>query len=702
MAVTAISVGSTTTLAAESESGPAFVKKPMVIGLYGLPGSGKSTLLNQVKLALDHRKFDFYEGSEVISANVIGGLTAFAKLDEQEKRFVRERAITSVAEACLARSRAAFVAGHCMFWAEDEVEGKVVATASDFRVFTQIIYLEVPAPVILEHRLGDTHRQRKSTSAAHLERWQRVEIDHLRGLCRDHGILFSTVPQHSDPLQYILKLVRCFEQTNASCASNLAIAKVKAALPGKELAETVLVVDADKTLAGEDAGSMYWHAVHGSKQLLSYVCPLETLFSGPLGYSESAFRQATLLYEESANEGNFEILCEKIATSITIHPEFRTLLQLVCSHGHIRVIVLTCGIRRVWQLVIDQAGLTENIEVVGGGRIVDEIVITPEIKAQVVTTLQKEAGLYVWAFGDSPLDLPMLEVADRSIIVSGDIRTRSRSMENALRDAIEKRGLCAQQVLLPPHAVPRLDTEKLPLLAFSDRHFLEAILCRRSAHVFATVLESARTKSNLVHATDMNAAKLLMSPTRDASIAGVALRKAHKEVGKFLAVNFLTERIGIEEFDVPHVQGHQTTGFRLANESRTTIIALMRGGEPMAFGVNEVFPRAMFLHASCSEDIKDHHLTNQKNVILVDSVVNSGKSMMEFLRHVFRLKKDLANIVVLAGVVQEEAVASGHALREMMEQHQITIVALRVSSNKFTGSKNSDTGNRLFNTTHLA
>ncbi|KAM3520368.1 hypothetical protein MY4038_009448 [Beauveria bassiana] len=703
MAPTTTPQMSTGTVPTEIRSGPVFDRKPMVIGLYGLPGSGKSTLMNQIKLQVNHENFVFYEGSELISNIVTGGLAAFARLGEQEKRQVREQAIISVAKVCLTQNCTALVVGHYMFWPEDEMEGNVVATASDFRVYTHIIYFDVTVPAILERRLSDTHRQRPPVSAAHLQQWQRAEIDQLRHLCRQHCILFSTVPQHYDPLPFILKLVRHFERTNASCNLALVTTKVKAALVGEERAETVLVVDADKTLAGEDAGSMFWQAANGSSQKLPNTCPLKSLFSSPLGYSEAAFRQATLLYEEAANDADFETLCERLASSITIHPEFISLFQRVCSRGHVRVVVLTCGIRRVWQVVLEKAGFGDSIKVVGGGRILDEVVITPQIKAQVVSSLRKQSGLYVWAFGDSPLDLPMLEAADKSIIVSGDIRNRSRSMEDALREAIDTRGFCPRQVLLPPHVAPRLNATKLPLLAFSDPGFVEAVLYTRGTETNTIVSKSVSTYScTVVHATDTGAAKLLMSPTRDASVAGITLRKAHENAGKFLALQFLTEIIGVEEFSVPHVQGHQIAGFCLAHELQTTIVALMRGGEPMAFGINEAFPKAMFLHAFSPESIKDYHLDNQKNLILVDSVVNSGKSIMDFLRHVTRLKQDLSNIIVVAGVVQEEAVADGRALRAMMEQHRVRLVTLRVSSNKFTGTKTTDTGNRLFNTTHLA
>ncbi|OAQ99316.1 hypothetical protein LLEC1_05493 [Akanthomyces lecanii] len=694
---------SSSSLASDFDSTRVSEKKPLVIGLYGLPGSGKSTLINRMKLELELNNFDFYEGSELISTIVTGGLAAFQGLDQEDKRLVRQRAIASVAEDCLAQQRAAMVAGHYMFWPQGDLGGDVVATATDFHVYTHIIYLDIPAHTILERRKRDVHRHRPMASAAHLQQWQRAEIDQLRDLCRQHSVLFSVVPKHTDKFAFVLKLLRHFEQTKASCNFDFVLNKVEAALFGQDRAGAVLVIDADKTLSGDDAGYMYWQALHRSGHGATYTCPLTSLFSGPLGYSEAAFRQATLLYEESANDEEFEALCERLATSITIHPEFMTLFQLVRSHSHLRAIVLTCGIRRVWQLVLNKAGLGHMIKVIGGGRILDEVVVTPKIKGEIVSSLRKHTGLYVWAFGDSPLDLPMLEAANRSIVVSGDAQNRSRTMDDALRDAMDTRGLCSLQVLLPPHATPRLDTRKLPVIAFSDPDFLEAVVRRRKTDNYASAPMAARTCGwTLVHATNTTAAKLLMSPTRDASVAGPRLRKAHEEVGKFLGLHCLSEVIGVEEFDIPHVQGHRVAGFRLADESQTTIVALMRGGEPMAFGINEAFPRAMLVHAHCPEDIKLHHAQTQKNLILVDSVVNSGKSIVEFLQHVSRLKKDLKNIVVVAGVVQEETVAGGHALREMLEQNRIKMVALRVSSNKFTGTKATDTGNRLFNTTHLA
>lgn len=121
----------------------------------------------------------------------------------------------------------------------------------------------------------------------------------------------------------------------------------------------------------------------------------------------------------------------------------------------------------------------------------------------------------------------------------------------------------------------------------------------------------------------------------------------------------------------------------------------------MAFGISDVFPQAMFIHASSPEDVRMHHVQGQSNAILVDSVVNSGKSVIEFIKRVARLEPNI-NITVVAGVVQSETVVQGHIFEKVMRRHGAGSIALRISGNKFTGTKTTDTGNRLFSTTHLA
>ncbi|XRM44288.1 hypothetical protein ABZX51_007435 [Aspergillus tubingensis] len=62
---------------------------------------------------------------------------------------------------------------------------------------------------------------------------------------------------------------------------------------------------------------------------------------------------------------------------------------------------------------------------------------------------------------------------------------------------------------------------------------------------------------------------------------------------------------------------------------------------------------------------------------------------------------DAVRVIVVAGVVQDQALKGGSAIRAVARSMEVTIVALRVSKNKYTGKGTTDTGNRLFNTTQL-
>jgi uracil phosphoribosyltransferase len=137
------------------------------------------------------------------------------------------------------------------------------------------------------------------------------------------------------------------------------------------------------------------------------------------------------------------------------------------------------------------------------------------------------------------------------------------------------------------------------------------------------------------------------------------------------------------------------------SENEILIVALMRGGEPMAFGVNEALPSAQFLHAKEPEYVTSAHLSGRSAVILVDSVINSGDTIMQFVEWIHETNPKIP-IVAMTGVLQEEAVKRLGEFHQGLPVYQpFTLVALRTSENKYTGKGGTDTGHRLFNTTYL-
>ncbi|KAK3905400.1 uracil phosphoribosyltransferase-domain-containing protein [Staphylotrichum tortipilum] len=668
---------------ATSTHAPAFgpEAKPVVIGLYGVPGSGKTTMLRYLRSRLGEAEFSFHEGSETIAALVSGGLAEFQSATPEERTRLRETAIESIAEESNSGGRSAVVTGHFMFWLEGDEAGQTVHTQRDLDIYTHVIYLDTPPETIAI--------------------WRRLDASgksELRRLCRNHGILFTAV-SHPAPEMTVAALAMDFrrhtEEYNLVCAK-AQLGAILDAHQSQDTLQTALVLDADRTLAAEDAGTLFCDMVTKSAPQHAENPKddrsLKTLFASPLGYTYKAFRQAMLLCEEQSGHAEFDTTCQEVASLVALYPEMLSLLKQAGQpehRDHVVAVVVTCGLRRVWELVLAKAGLSDTVKVVGGGRVLDKFVMTPEVKGALAAHLRDSHGLYVWAFGDSPLDLAMMHEAHQAVVVAGEAGSRRRTMDGALATAIAGSGLRARQWLAPSDAPARLNTGRLPLVRLGDAEFVNEVLRRRDA------------PSRIHHATNGNASKLLTTATRDARVSGPELRQAHGRVGWHLAISFLSDAIGVEEFDIPHVQGNMARGHRVRHERKTTIVALMRGGEPMALGVNDALPGAMFVHAKHPADLKLHHIRGQWAVLLVDSVVNSGKSIVDFVQRIRGVDRTIS-IVAVVGVVQAQSILLEGLLGQALHQDKaLTLVALRFSENKFTGRGIIDTGNRLFNSTHL-
>ena len=664
-------------------------EKPIIVGIYGISGCGKSYLSQQLKRELGEDGFAFYEGSDVIS-KLTDGLDEFKSMGKNEQDKYREQAITKIQEQCTDSRKVGIVVGHYMFWSEGETDAQVIWTESDGKAFTHIIYLDVEGSTVDRQRRGDEPRKRDEVSIEHLDNWRNKERDELRNVCREHRILFSSIsPKLPNPvlLSKALPLVRDFQQHSEKTNMDHAEEALKTALStGESELANFLVLDGDKTLTSVDTGNMFWDEVCNREGRWSKECTAKAIHKGPLKFSHEAFRQVALLYEEAVTDDGFDGLCKIVADQVELYPEFISLLERVRDCKHVGAIVITSGLRLVWEKVLRRYGLADTVQVIGGTRIADGFVVTAEVKKALTAELRNTKGYKVWAFGDGPVDLGMLGEADEGIVVVGEEENRSKSMEGELRMKMNN-GLKVRQVLLPGTKTikPRLNTTKLPLVKLNDPELIEAI--------FGQV-------TKVFTAAGTEAGKLLMTPMRNAKIAGVALRESHRRIGWYLAHQFVSQIIGLEEFDIEHVQGHTVTGYSLLNERSTTIIASMRGGEPMALGVSDAFPLANFLHVKVPDDIQPKRLKGQSSVILVDSIINTGKSMVELIERVRELNADIP-IVMVAGVVSEKAMAGNSLLPVLGRKEHFTLVTLRFSDSHFVGKGHTDTGHRLFNTTFM-
>ncbi|KAK7928625.1 uracil phosphoribosyltransferase [Apiospora marii] len=368
-------------------------KKPIVIGVYGISGSGKTYLLNQLKQELQQEPYEFFDGSEAIASVVPGGFDTFKEANAQDKAHWRELAIREIGKKCATSGHTGVVAGHSMLWLEDgNMIGERIWTQGDASTYTHIFYMDVTANIVAQRRADDGKRPRKPVPADQLAKWQEAEKQSLRHLCHEHGIVYGLIPASPSPLDGIKVLFRNLCQRTETEHRSGVEQEIDQAVLNQGQVETILVLDADKTLAAVDTGDLFWRKLPGRQPSLAegQVHVLKSLFSGPLGYSSNAFLQAALLYEEVSGVGEFDRLCKDVADEVTVYPEFVSLLQTVAQHQHVGAVVLTCGLRLVWEKVLDREGLSEFVKVIGNGRVENGYIMTPAFKAAAVTRLRNK------------------------------------------------------------------------------------------------------------------------------------------------------------------------------------------------------------------------------------------------------------------------------------------------------------------------
>jgi uracil phosphoribosyltransferase len=135
-----------------------------------------------------------------------------------------------------------------------------------------------------------------------------------------------------------------------------------------------------------------------------------------------------------------------------------------------------------------------------------------------------------------------------------------------------------------------------------------------------------------------------------------------------------------------------TTGHRLEDEAHTLIVGTLRGGAPLAEGVASAFPYARLALVKKPQELSTEVLRGIRSVVLVDAVVSTGRSSVQFVRWLRGGVAVGARTVVVSGSGIERALG---------RRVGVTAVALRVPENRFAGSGGADTGNRLFDTTDL-
>jgi len=190
--------------------------------------------------------------------------------------------------------------------------------------------------------------------------------------------------------------------------------------------------------------------------------------------------------------------------------------------------------------------------------------------------------------------------------------------------------------------------------------------------------------------SDCPVMRLLVDRTRRAEVSGPALAAAHRRVGMALAP-FAARRCDLEDVEIAHVAG-PSTGTGIPAARAPIILVLMRAGLFVAEGLWECLPGSALVPWDGRAASLDEVPIRGRPLLVVDSVINSGRSIDRALEAV--LVRDPAWTTVVSLVANDEGLA---ACRSRWPEVEFAVA--RVSRRSYVGKGSTDTGARLFGST---
>ena len=168
----------------------------------------------------------------------------------------------------------------------------------------------------------------------------------------------------------------------------------------------------------------------------------------------------------------------------------------------------------------------------------------------------------------------------------------------------------------------------------------------------------------------------------------------YKKIKEYIAITKSDSGINGNKLAKAHFElgGKLVKYFSKLKPNETTIVSFERSGHFLADGIFMNFDARFITYNSKFQDFPK---VQTKNVILVDGVINNGNTILKAIEKIHQQNLSV-NIFIATNVINKDA---------LIKLHSFNLVAVRSSSNKFTGSNikkqigniGPDTSDRLFN-----
>ncbi len=185
------------------------------------------------------------------------------------------------------------------------------------------------------------------------------------------------------------------------------------------------------------------------------------------------------------------------------------------------------------------------------------------------------------------------------------------------------------------------------------------------------------------------AVRIISTRSRRADLSPVQLKEVHRTLGQLLSYEYVG-MLNLARVEINHVQGTKK-GLDIASYEFTLILVMMRSGLYVADGFREILDshsRLEFVYEKGDAlKIFGSYNLNNVNVVIIDSVINTGKSVKEIID----ILPNCKSITIVCQVMH-----SGFARSSFVVNENIHFITCRISENFYVGNGKTDTGNRLF------
>ncbi|MDR0918367.1 MAG: AAA family ATPase, partial [Oscillospiraceae bacterium] len=368
----------------------------MKIALYGISRCGKDYLIQHISRKIGNLLH--LKGSETLNqlAQAKFGVK-FNRLDKADKEQLRVR-FTEIAEIEEQKSENVIVDAHYSFPADSD-SYEVVMTDADKNLYDVFIYMNSPTERIVENqKIRDDTKSIKQYTVSEIEKWKAFEIENLNKICIELGkeliILDGDIAPSTDFITELISYPQKFIATEI--AKNI-VANCK------NISDTVILTDCDKTLSYNDT------TIDFCKYSKIDMNVIRNVYKGEY-YSLYQFYKANSIYDTISNK--YYSACKFAAKNTQINTE---LIKDIKSNN-VSAIGLTSGIADIWDIKRVEMSFPDLI--FGKSRTLNtDYYISYFVKLTVVKEFHK-IGKKVIAIGDSPIDIGMLEEADKGYIIT--------------------------------------------------------------------------------------------------------------------------------------------------------------------------------------------------------------------------------------------------------------------------------------------